>query len=531
MRCEKARRGGPSRRTQQSVRHTKFERAITKTEAMDTTELDAAWASLSQPCGLPPSLQEAAKRARGQRFGVAAAAFARATAVAEPLRLSDVRNLPSVSDIAAKAPKKPAPLPGGSSLAALMGTKEEEPPKRRSFGDVPDRRRQPPQRARPRAPRYGPPQYSDEEDEPPPPSRGGFRAAGGGQRRGFRVPRARSASPQPGSGQQQQKKQKKQEEKKEEEEELPERLKGCDKELVKRIEQEVIDSGSPVTFEDVAGLADAKRSIQEMVIWPMQRPELFTGLRAVPKGMLLFGPPGTGKTLIGRAIASSSGATFFSISASSLMSKWIGESEKLVRTMFAVAGHKEPSVVFIDEVDSLLSQRNSNENEASRRLKTEFLVQLEGVGSGDASNKERVLVVGATNRPQELDEAARRRFVKRFYVPLPDDDARTTLLKTLLAKNRHCLTEADIEGYLVPKTDGFSGADMRNLCQEAAMGPMRDVGSKLFAAGGSIDESQIPPISLKHFDAALAVTAATVAQSDLEQYEAWNATFGSARPA
>ena len=151
---------------------------------------------------------------------------------------------------------------------------------------MPDRRRQPPQRARPRAPRYGPPQYSDDDDEPPPPSRGGFRAAGGGQRRGFRVPRARSASPQPGSGQQQQKKQKKQEEKKEDEEELPERLKGCDKELVKRIEQEVIDSGSPVTFEDVAGLADAKRSIQEMVIWPMQRPELFTGLRAVPKGML-----------------------------------------------------------------------------------------------------------------------------------------------------------------------------------------------------------------------------------------------------
>ena len=118
-------------------------------------------------------------------------------------------------------------------------------------------------------------------------------------------------------------------------------MKGCDKELVKRIEQEVIDSGSPVTFEDVAGLADAKRSIQEMVIWPMQRPELFTGLRAVPKGMLLFGPPGTGKTLIGRAIASSSGATFFSISASSLMSKWIGESEKLVRTMFAVVCSEE----------------------------------------------------------------------------------------------------------------------------------------------------------------------------------------------
>ena len=497
---------------------------------MDTTELEAAWAALSQPCGLPPQLQAAARRARGQRFGVAGAAFARATACAEPLRLSDVRGLPSVSEIAARAPKPaPAPLPGGSSLAALMGMSTEEPPKRRSFGDVPDRRREKPpsRRAPPRAPRYGPPQdYEDEENDEPPPQRGGFRQAGG-RRGGFRVPRARSSSPPPGG--QQQKKPKKEEKKtaEEEKEELPERLKGCDPELVKRIEQEVIDCGAAVTFDDVAGLADAKRSIQEMVIWPMQRPELFTGLRAVPKGMLLFGPPGTGKTLIGRAIASSSGATFFSISASSLMSKWIGESEKLVRTMFAVAGYKEPSVVFIDEVDSLLSQRNSNENEASRRLKTEFLVQLEGVGSGDASNKERVLVVGATNRPQELDEAARRRFVKRFYVPLPDSPARTTLLKTLLAKNRHCLNEADIEGYLVPKTAGFSGADMRNLCQEAAMGPMRDVGSQLFATGGQLDEAQIPPISLKHFDGALAVTAATVAPADLEQYEAWNAKFGA----
>ena len=106
----------------------------------------------------------------------------------------------------------------------------------------------------------------------------------------------------------------------------------------------------------------------------MKRPELFTGLRSLPKGLLLFGPPGTGKTLIGKAIAYESGATFFSISASSLMSKWTGESERLVKTLFAVASYREPSVVFIDEVDSLLTQRSSEENEASRRLKTEFLV-------------------------------------------------------------------------------------------------------------------------------------------------------------
>ena len=373
-------------------------------------------------------------------------------------------------------------------------------------------------------------------------ARGPFQRAGGGaSKRQFQVPRSSAADdgkkkarrPAPGGGGGQARappEEKKAPEAPPGEDELPERLKGCDPELVKRIEQEIMHSGAMTTFDDVAGLDDAKKSIKEMVIWPILRPELFCGLRAVPKGMLLFGPPGTGKTLIGRAIASSSGATFFSISASSLMSKWIGESEKLVRTMFAVAGHKEPSVVFIDEVDSLLSQRSSDENEASRRLKTEFLVQLEGVGSGDASNRERVLVVGATNRPQELDEAARRRFVKRFYVPLPDDAARRTLRHTLLKQNRHSLSPDELDSQIVRKTDGFSGADIRNLCTEAAMGPMRDVGTKLFEggdAGADVREDMIPPISFAHFESALRITRATVAPSDLDGYEDWNKQFGS----
>ncbi|KAK7249524.1 AAA-domain containing ATPase, partial [Aureococcus anophagefferens] len=303
--------------------------------------------------------------------------------------------------------------------------------------------------------------------------------------------------------------------------------------LVKRIEREIVHGGAmTTTFDDVAGLQAVKLSIMEMIILPMQRPELFTGLRAQPKGMLLFGPPGTGKTLVGRAIASSSGAKFFSISASSLMSKWTGESEQLVATMFAMARHNEPSVVFIDEVDSLLSQRSSGEEEASRRVKTQFLNELDGVRSGDASNRERVLVVGATNRPQELDEAARRRFVKRFYVPLPDDVARRSLLGTLLKHNRHSLSPAELDGDVVDRTRGFSGADIRNLCQEAAMGPMRDVGSSLFAGGGApgvLSEDQIPPISFAHFDNALKITRATVAPEDLVGYEAWDAQFGSAR--
>lgn len=187
---------------------------------------------------------------------------------------------------------------------------------------------------------------------------------------------------------------------------------------------------------------------------PISNPHLFQGLRAIPRGILLFGPPGTGKTLIGKAIANQSGATFFSISASSLMSKWIGEGEKTVKTLFAVAAYRQPSVVFIDEIDSLLCQRSSDENEATRRIKTEFLVQLDGAGTDLSA---RVVIVGATNRPEELDEAVRRRFVKRLYIPLPDDDSRQQLLDTLLRKVAHELSTQHFKD-LVVRTKGFSGS-------------------------------------------------------------------------
>ncbi len=157
--------------------------------------------------------------------------------------------------------------------------------------------------------------------------------------------------------------------------------------------------------------------------------------------------------MIGKAIAHQSGATFFSISASSLMSKWIGEGEQLVRTLFEVAAFRQPAVVFLDEVDSLLCQRSSEENEASRRMKTEFMVQLDGAGTSQSA---RVVVVGATNRPEELDEAVRRRFVKRIYIPLPDAESRRQLLCSLLRGSPHSLSDEDLLS-LVSKTDGFSG--------------------------------------------------------------------------
>jgi len=306
--------------------------------------------------------------------------------------------------------------------------------------------------------------------------------------------------------------------KKDEAVELPEKLRGCDPKLIEMIENEIVDRGQPVTFDDIAGLAEAKQGVYELVCWPMKRPELFTGLRSLPKGLLLFGPPGTGKTLIGKAIAYESGATFFSISASSLMSKWTGESERLVKTLFAVASYREPSVVFVDEVDSLLTQRSSEENEASRRLKTEFLVQLDGA----ATPTDRVLVVGATNRPHELDEAARRRFVKKLYIPLPEESGRRDLVVGLLRKNTNSLDRSNVEE-IVASTVGFSGADLRSLCQEAAMGPIRESVSSI----SRIDEADLPPISFKHFASALRSIRPSVAQKDLDLYVKWNNEFGT----
>lgn len=229
-----------------------------------------------------------------------------------------------------------------------------------------------------------------------------------------------------------------------------ERLKNVDKKIAERILNEVVDKKQDTKWDDIAGLDNVKQAINEIVVYPMQNPDLFQGLLAPAKGLLLFGPPGTGKTLIGKCIACESGATFFAISASSLTSKWVGEGEKMVRALFAVARCMQPSVVFIDEIDSLLTQRVDGEHDSSRRMKTEFLVQFDGVSTGA---EDRLLIVGATNRPQELDEAARRRFTKRLYIPLPEDSARKEIIKTLLAKAKSSLTEECVD-YVVEKTVG-----------------------------------------------------------------------------
>lgn len=243
--------------------------------------------------------------------------------------------------------------------------------------------------------------------------------------------------------------------------------KGVDEGAAKQIFNEIVVHGDEVHWDDVAGLDIAKNALKEAVVYPFLRPDLFMGLREPARGMLLFGPPGTGKTMLARAVATESRSTFFSISASSLTSKYLGESEKLVRALFSLAKALAPSIIFVDEIDSLLSSRSgSGEHEATRRIKTEFLIQwsdLQRAAAGrEQSEKEkergdasRVLVLAATNLPWAIDEAARRRFVRRQYIPLPEDETRATQLRTLLGHQKHSLDKHDIQR-LVELTDGGS---------------------------------------------------------------------------
>lgn len=303
---------------------------------------------------------------------------------------------------------------------------------------------------------------------------------------------------------------------------VDERLKNFEPKIIELIMSEIMDHGPPVAWEDIAGLEFAKATIKEIVVWPMLRPDIFTGLRGPPKGILLFGPPGTGKTLIGKCIACQSGATFFSISASSLTSKWVGEGEKMVRALFAIARCHQPAVIFIDEIDSLLSQRTDGEHDSSRRIKTEFLVQLDGAAT---SSEDRILVVGATNRPQEIDEAARRRLAKRLYIPLPEAAARQQIVTNLMSREKSQMRADELEK-VVLSTEGFSGADMTQLCREAALGPIRSIQLCDIA---TITPEQVRPILYCDFQEALKTVRPSVSTKDLELYEDWNKTFGCGR--
>uniref|UniRef100_A0A8C2DMM2 Spastin n=1 Tax=Cyprinus carpio TaxID=7962 RepID=A0A8C2DMM2_CYPCA len=292
-------------------------------------------------------------------------------------------------------------------------------------------------------------------------------------------------------------------------------FRNVDSKLANLILNEIVDRCN----DDIAGQELAKQALQEIVILPALRPELFTGLRAPARGLLLFGPPGNGKTMLAKAVAMESNATFFNISASSLTSKYVGEGEKLVRALFAVARELQPSIIFIDEIDSLLCERREGEHDASRRLKTEFLIEFDGVQSG---GDERVLVMGATNRPQELDEAVLRRFAKRIYVALPTEETRLKLLKNLLSKHRNTLSQKELS-QLARMTEGYSGSDLTSLAKDAALGPIRELRPDQVR---NMPADKMRDISFSDFEDSLKRIKRSVSPQTLDQYVRWNKQYG-----
>uniref|UniRef100_A0ACD5Z6N1 Uncharacterized protein n=1 Tax=Avena sativa TaxID=4498 RepID=A0ACD5Z6N1_AVESA len=227
-----------------------------------------------------------------------------------------------------------------------------------------------------------------------------------------------------------------------------------------------------VEFDSVGGLDEVKQALYELVILPLRRPELFAygKLLSPQKGVLLYGPPGTGKTMLAKAIAKESGAVFINIRISNLMSKWFGDAQKLVAAVFSLAHKLQPAIIFIDEVDSFLGQRRTTDHEAMTNMKTEFMSLWDGFTTDQNA---RVMVLAATNRPSELDEAILRRFTQIFEIGVPVRSERSKILQVVL-KGEHVESNIDYD-YIASLCDGFTGSDILELCKQAAFYPIREI--------------------------------------------------------
>uniref|UniRef100_A0AAY5KIE6 Outer mitochondrial transmembrane helix translocase n=1 Tax=Esox lucius TaxID=8010 RepID=A0AAY5KIE6_ESOLU len=234
-----------------------------------------------------------------------------------------------------------------------------------------------------------------------------------------------------------------------------------------------------VSWRDIAGLDEVIYELQDTVILPFQKRHLLAGSKLFqpPKGVLLYGPPGCGKTLIAKATAKASGCQFINLQPSTLTDKWYGESQKLTAAVFSLAVKIQPCIIFIDEIDSFLRNRSSLDHEATAMMKAQFMSLWDGLETGASSQ---VMVMGATNRPQDLDSAILRRMPTTFHVGLPGSmysqmrfkTQRAEILKLILAEEN--LSNAINLKEIAEKSEGSSGSDLRELCRDAAMYRVRD---------------------------------------------------------
>ncbi|EDV26403.1 uncharacterized protein TRIADDRAFT_54346 [Trichoplax adhaerens] len=311
------------------------------------------------------------------------------------------------------------------------------------------------------------------------------------------------------------------------------------KELVGIISREIYLHNPNVRWSDIIGLEKPIKLVKESVVYPIKYPQLFSGILSPWKGLLLYGPPGTGKTMLAKAVATECNTTFFNISASSIVSKWRGDSEKLVRVLFELARHHAPSTIFLDEIESLMGQRGSagiSEHEGSRRMKTELLIQMDGL----ARSKDLVFVLATSNIPWELDLAMLRRLEKRILIDLPTCQARKAMFRYHLPpviqmqeEGLQLRTEVDYE-MVAEATDGYSGSDIHLVCKEAAMRSIRKIFDVLesIQLDGESSATQlskalsIDPITTQNVFEALKDTKPS-ASGFKDKYKAWQAQFES----
>ncbi|XP_053264513.1 katanin p60 ATPase-containing subunit A-like 2 isoform X1 [Podarcis raffonei] len=304
------------------------------------------------------------------------------------------------------------------------------------------------------------------------------------------------------------------------------------RELATVVSRDIYLHNPNVKWGDIIGLDAAKRLVKEAVVYPIRYPQLFTGILSPWKGLLLYGPPGTGKTLLAKAVATECNTTFFNISASTIVSKWRGDSEKLVKVLFELARYHAPSTIFLDELESVMSQRGTalgGEHEGSRRMKTELLVQMDGLARSD----DLVFVLAASNLPWELDYAMLRRLEKRILVDLPNKEARQAMVQHWLPSVSNSggvelRTELDYS-LLSQEMEGYSGSDIKLVCKEAAMRPVR----KIFTAlenhqpdSGSLPVIELDTVTTEDFLDVITHTKPS-AKNLSQKYTEWQKEFES----
>ncbi|GCC18999.1 fidgetin-like isoform X2 [Chiloscyllium punctatum] len=292
---------------------------------------------------------------------------------------------------------------------------------------------------------------------------------------------------------------------------LEEQLKNLDSQLLNLVTNEIVDCGPPVHWGDVAGLDTAKAVIEEHVLWPLMRPGAYSGGNGPPKSILLFGPRGGRKTMLTRCIASCLGATFLKVSGSAFISKWKGDGEMILQTMFLIARSRQPSVIFINELDAMLSNTAGEESSHLSSIKAKLLSHVEGVMN---SSSDHIIVIGGTRHPDDIEETIHRYFVKRLYISPPDNIARHQILICGLSQQDHCLSDGEISS-IVEHTEGYSGSDLIQLCQQAALGPGHGLTAPL------------QPTTYKDFENALCKVQPSVSQKELKLYMEWSRLFGT----